>query len=185
MEIWKLLKARAKFSVMLTEFKEAAVETQAGRRRRTSRTRGSGVNLRSFIEISSLQIYFLIAISNQRYQCFHPRDGKALEALCIHVVAPLQELINQGPLVLGQKPAREITVHIYRLANIFRYVNNPEAVADAIQRLWPLLKPSLIFVLGTCGQWNHSVGLVNMLVPQRESEVHLTLGGIDLNNSGS
>ncbi|XP_024969319.1 transportin MOS14 isoform X1 [Cynara cardunculus var. scolymus] len=65
---------------------------------------------------------------------------KALEALCIPAVAPLQEVINQGPLVLGQKPAREITVHIDRLANIFRYVNNPEAVADAIQRLWPLFK---------------------------------------------
>nr|GEX49288.1 transportin MOS14 [Tanacetum cinerariifolium] len=65
---------------------------------------------------------------------------KALEALCIPAVAPLQEVINQGSLVLGQKPAREITVHIDRLANIFRYVNNPEAVADAIQRLWPLFK---------------------------------------------
>ncbi|XP_071710316.1 transportin MOS14-like isoform X1 [Rutidosis leptorrhynchoides] len=64
----------------------------------------------------------------------------ALEALCIPAVAPLQEVINQGPLVLGQKSAREITVHIDRLANIFRYVNNPEAVADAIQRLWPIFK---------------------------------------------
>ncbi|KAK3006901.1 hypothetical protein RJ639_015606, partial [Escallonia herrerae] len=65
---------------------------------------------------------------------------KALEALCLPAVTPLQEIINQGPVTLGQKPAREITVHIDRLANIFRYVNHPEAVADAIQRLWPIFK---------------------------------------------
>ncbi|KAI3752891.1 hypothetical protein L2E82_24932 [Cichorium intybus] len=71
---------------------------------------------------------------------------KVLEALCIHVVAPLQ-----GPPVLGQKPAHEITVHIDRLANIFRYVNNPEAVADAIQRLWPLFKA--IFDIRAWDMW--------------------------------
>ncbi|XP_075075681.1 transportin MOS14 isoform X2 [Nicotiana tabacum] len=65
---------------------------------------------------------------------------KALEAVCLPSVAPLQEMINQGPLVLGQKTARELTVHFDRLANIFRYVNHPEAVADAIQRLWPIFK---------------------------------------------
>ncbi|GFZ17500.1 ARM repeat superfamily protein [Actinidia rufa] len=65
---------------------------------------------------------------------------KALEVLCLPAVTPLQEIINQGPLVLGQTTARELTVHIDRLANIFRYVNHPEAVADAIQRLWPIFK---------------------------------------------
>lgn len=65
---------------------------------------------------------------------------KALEALCMPAVIPLQEIINQGPEVLGQKPSREVTVHIDRLANIFRYVNHPEAVADAVHRLWPILK---------------------------------------------
>ncbi|GAB2240846.1 hypothetical protein Droror1_Dr00021364 [Drosera rotundifolia] len=65
---------------------------------------------------------------------------KALEALCLLVVTPLQEIINQGPVILGQKGARELTVHIDRLAYIFRYVNHPEAVADAIQRLWPMFK---------------------------------------------
>ncbi|KAL0364625.1 UNVERIFIED_CONTAM: Transportin MOS14 [Sesamum angustifolium] len=65
---------------------------------------------------------------------------KALEALCLPAVAPLQDIINQGPLVLGQKPARDLTVHIDRLANIFRHVNHPEAVADAVQRLWPIFK---------------------------------------------
>ncbi|KAJ4851378.1 Transportin mos14 [Turnera subulata] len=65
---------------------------------------------------------------------------QALEKLCLPVVTPLQEIINQGPEVLGKKAAREITVHIDRLAYIFRYVNHPEAVADAIQRLWPIFK---------------------------------------------
>ncbi|KAA8542600.1 hypothetical protein F0562_023752 [Nyssa sinensis] len=65
---------------------------------------------------------------------------KALEALCLPAVTPLQDIINQGPLALGQTTARELTVHIDRLANIFRNVNHPEAVADAIQRLWPIFK---------------------------------------------
>ncbi|KAI8018791.1 Transportin MOS14 [Camellia lanceoleosa] len=65
---------------------------------------------------------------------------KALEVLCLPAVTPLQEIINQGPVILGQITARELTVHIDRLANIFRYVNHPEAVADAIQRLWPIFK---------------------------------------------
>ncbi|KAL3835139.1 hypothetical protein ACJIZ3_009875 [Penstemon smallii] len=65
---------------------------------------------------------------------------KALEALCLPTVAPLQDIINQGPLVLGQKPARELTIHIDRIANMFRHVNQPEAVADAVQRLWPIFK---------------------------------------------
>ncbi|XP_074284647.1 transportin MOS14-like [Silene latifolia] len=65
---------------------------------------------------------------------------KAVEALCLPVVTPLQEIINQGPVILGQKGPRELTVHIDRLAYIFRYVNHPEAVADAIQRLWPIFK---------------------------------------------
>ncbi|XP_075503417.1 LOW QUALITY PROTEIN: transportin MOS14 [Primulina tabacum] len=65
---------------------------------------------------------------------------KALEAICLPAVAPLQDVISQGPLVLGQKPARELTIHIDRLANIFRHVNHPEAVADAVKRLWPIFK---------------------------------------------
>ncbi|KAL9239561.1 hypothetical protein vseg_013870 [Gypsophila vaccaria] len=65
---------------------------------------------------------------------------KAVEALCLPVITPLQEMINHGPVTLGQKGSRELTVHIDRLAYIFRYVNHPEAVADAIQRLWPIFK---------------------------------------------
>ncbi|XP_010663227.1 transportin MOS14 isoform X2 [Vitis vinifera] len=65
---------------------------------------------------------------------------KALEALCLPVVTSLQEVVNQGPEILDKKVAREFTVHIDRFAYIFRYVNHPEAVADAIQRLWPIFK---------------------------------------------
>ncbi|XP_035543289.1 transportin MOS14-like isoform X3 [Juglans regia] len=65
---------------------------------------------------------------------------RALEALCLPVVAPLQESVSQGPDILNKKSARELTVHIDRFAYIFRYVNHPEAVADAIQRLWPIFK---------------------------------------------
>ncbi|KAM7272707.1 hypothetical protein ACFE04_027370 [Oxalis oulophora] len=68
------------------------------------------------------------------------RAKEALEALCLSAVTPLQEIINQGPEVLAKKHARELTVHIDRFAYIFRYVNHPEAVADAIQRVWPLFK---------------------------------------------
>ncbi|KAK3170493.1 hypothetical protein Dsin_032664 [Dipteronia sinensis] len=71
-----------------------------------------------------------------------PQDDakKALEMLCLPVVTPLQDIINQGPEILQKKHARDLTVHIDRLAYIFRYVNHPEAVADAIQRLWPIFK---------------------------------------------
>ncbi|KAL4633899.1 transportin MOS14 [Castanea sativa] len=65
---------------------------------------------------------------------------RALEALCLPVVTPLQEAVSQGPEILNKKPARELTVHIDRFAYIFRYVNHPEAVADAIHRLWPIFK---------------------------------------------
>ncbi|XP_015581100.1 transportin MOS14 [Ricinus communis] len=65
---------------------------------------------------------------------------QALEQLCLPVVTSLQGVINQGPETLEKRPARELTVHIDRLAYIFRYVTHPEAVADAIQRLWPLFK---------------------------------------------
>ncbi|KAF3437138.1 hypothetical protein FNV43_RR19891 [Rhamnella rubrinervis] len=65
---------------------------------------------------------------------------RPLEELCLPVVAPLQEIVNQGPEVINKKTARELTVHIDRFAYIFRYVCHPEAVADAIQRLWPIFK---------------------------------------------
>ncbi|XP_028781682.1 transportin MOS14 isoform X1 [Neltuma alba] len=70
-----------------------------------------------------------------------PDDAKrALEALCLPVIYPLQEAINQGPEILSKRPSRQLTIHIDRFAYIFRYVNHPQAVADAIQRLWPIFK---------------------------------------------
>ncbi|XP_061360280.1 transportin MOS14 isoform X2 [Gastrolobium bilobum] len=70
-----------------------------------------------------------------------PDDAKrALEALCIPVISPLQEAINQGPEILSKRPSRQLTIHIDRFAYIFRYVNHPQVVADAIQRLWPIFK---------------------------------------------
>ncbi|XP_054805645.1 transportin MOS14 isoform X2 [Prosopis cineraria] len=70
-----------------------------------------------------------------------PDDAKrALEALCLPVMYPLQEAINQGPEILSKRPSRQLTIHIDRFAYIFRYVNHPQAVADAIQRLWPIFK---------------------------------------------
>ncbi|XP_020519422.1 transportin MOS14 isoform X2 [Amborella trichopoda] len=65
---------------------------------------------------------------------------KAVEALCLPAVTPLQQLIGQAMDSSQQITARQFTVHIDRLSNIFRYVSHPEAVADAFQRLWPIFK---------------------------------------------
>nr|CAD1836172.1 unnamed protein product [Ananas comosus var. bracteatus] len=65
---------------------------------------------------------------------------RALELICIPAINPLEELINQGGAALQQVPARQLIVHINRLACIFRNVNLPEIVADAIQRIWPVFK---------------------------------------------
>ncbi|GMN45765.1 hypothetical protein TIFTF001_014956 [Ficus carica] len=100
----------------------------------------------------------------------HAKTG--LEALCMPVVSPLQEILNQGPEVLNKKPARELTVHIDRFAYIFRYVYHPEAVADAIQRLWPIFKT--IFDLrawdmrtmeSLCRACKYAVSLLNWFDP--------------------
>ncbi|KAK1306879.1 hypothetical protein QJS10_CPA10g01680 [Acorus calamus] len=64
----------------------------------------------------------------------------ALEALCMPIVTPLQEVVNQGGVSLQQVTARQLTIHIDRLSHIFRYLNLPEAVADAVQRIWPIFK---------------------------------------------
>lgn len=65
---------------------------------------------------------------------------KALEALCLPAVAALQEVITQAAGSSQQFNANQYTVPIDRLANIFRYVNHPEAVADAFRNIWPTLK---------------------------------------------
>ncbi|GFS32677.1 ARM repeat superfamily protein [Actinidia rufa] len=103
----------------------------------TSSLTSPSVPLRFLLE-DSLHLVEALSVVITEVPSDHAK--KALEVLCLTAVTPLQEIINQGPLVLGQTPARELTVHIDRLANIFRYVNHPEAVADAIQRLWPIFK---------------------------------------------
>ncbi|WCJ36007.1 ARM repeat superfamily protein [Euphorbia peplus] len=65
---------------------------------------------------------------------------KAMEQLCGPIVNSIQSVINQSPEILEKRLAREFTIHIDRIAYIFRYVNHAEAVADAIQSLWPLFK---------------------------------------------
>ncbi|XP_021910463.1 transportin MOS14-like [Carica papaya] len=66
----------------------------------------------------------------------------ALEKLCLSVATPLEEALGEG---LEKKHACELTVHIDRFAYIFRYVNHPEAVADAIGRHWKIF--NVIFEL--------------------------------------
>ncbi|KAF3340567.1 transportin-3 isoform X1 [Carex littledalei] len=66
--------------------------------------------------------------------------SKALELLCMPAINPLQAIVNQGAAALQQLPARQLTVHIDRLACIFRNVDLPEIVADAVHTFWPLLK---------------------------------------------
>lgn len=65
---------------------------------------------------------------------------KALEDLCFPAVAALQEVITQAAGSSQQFSTNQYTVPIDRLANIFRYVNHPEAVADAFRNIWPILK---------------------------------------------
>lgn len=63
-----------------------------------------------------------------------------MELVCLPSITPLQEITNQGGVALQQITARQLTVHIDRLACIFRNVNLPEVVADAIQKFWPVFK---------------------------------------------
>ncbi|ONK70738.1 uncharacterized protein A4U43_C04F1020 [Asparagus officinalis] len=65
---------------------------------------------------------------------------KALELVCLPSVSSLQEITAQGGVAMQQLPARQLTMHIDRLACIFRNVDLPEVVADAIQKFWPIFK---------------------------------------------
>ncbi|KAL5977119.1 hypothetical protein ACLOJK_021461 [Asimina triloba] len=85
-------------------------------------------------------LYLVEALSLVITELPQEHAKKALEMLCLPIVNPLQEIINRGPEVLQQVFARQFTVHIDRLATIFRHVNHPEVVAGAIQSLWPILK---------------------------------------------
>ncbi|KAG5153695.1 hypothetical protein JHK82_011664 [Glycine max] len=70
-----------------------------------------------------------------------PDDAKrALEALCIPVITPLQEAINQGPESLSKRPSRQLTVHIDRFAYIFSLLACLRHVYDDIDasRAWDM-----------------------------------------------
>lgn len=85
-------------------------------------------------------IYLVEALSVVITELPKEHAKKALELLCLPAVTPLQEMIGQGGANFQQIPARQLTFHIDRIACIFRNVNLPEVVADAVQRLWPLFK---------------------------------------------
>ncbi|KAG0561064.1 hypothetical protein KC19_9G034400 [Ceratodon purpureus] len=66
----------------------------------------------------------------------------ALDALCIPILTPLQEVVTAAQQAGSsqQFTSNQYTVHIDRIANIFRYGSEPEPLADVFQRMWPLLK---------------------------------------------
>ncbi|KAK8935810.1 hypothetical protein KSP39_PZI012852 [Platanthera zijinensis] len=64
----------------------------------------------------------------------------AMELLCLPSITPLQKMIGQEGVTFQQIPARQLTFHMDRIACIFRNVNLPEVVADAMLTLWPLFK---------------------------------------------
>ncbi|KAH9568191.1 hypothetical protein CY35_03G065200 [Sphagnum magellanicum] len=70
------------------------------------------------------------------------RLSPALDALCIPILAPLQQLVAvaQQAGSSEQFSSSQYTVHIDRVANIFRYISEPEPLADLFQRMWPILK---------------------------------------------
>ncbi|THU56155.1 hypothetical protein C4D60_Mb11t14270 [Musa balbisiana] len=65
---------------------------------------------------------------------------KALELVCLPIITPLQEFTNQGGGSIQETPASQLTIHIDRLACIFRNVSLPEIVAEAVNRFWPIFK---------------------------------------------
>ncbi|KAJ0970466.1 hypothetical protein J5N97_023343 [Dioscorea zingiberensis] len=65
---------------------------------------------------------------------------KAMELVCMPAITPLLDITKLGGVSLQEIPARQLTVHIDRLGCIFRNVNLPETVADAVLRFWPIFK---------------------------------------------
>lgn len=66
----------------------------------------------------------------------------ALDALCIPILTPLQQVVTAAQQAGSsqQFSSNQYSVHIDRIANIFRYGSEPEPLADVFQRMWPLLK---------------------------------------------
>eukprot|EP01018_Ginkgo_biloba_P004333 Gb_28911 [translate_table: standard] len=65
---------------------------------------------------------------------------QALEALCMPAVSHLQQVMQQQAHSSQQLNANQYTIPIDRIANIFRFVNHPEALTDTFQKMWPILK---------------------------------------------
>ncbi|GBG59060.1 hypothetical protein CBR_g24406 [Chara braunii] len=70
------------------------------------------------------------------------RVQSALQALCMPLVVPLQEVVRNAQQAGPQDvpSAGQYIVHIDRIANIFRYVHRPEHLAVAFEQMWPLLR---------------------------------------------
>ncbi|XP_024389574.1 transportin MOS14 [Physcomitrium patens] len=70
------------------------------------------------------------------------RLGSALDALCIPILAPLQQVVTAAQQAGSsqQFTSNQYTVHIDRITNIFRYGSEPDHLADVFQRMWPILK---------------------------------------------
>ncbi|KAJ7520942.1 hypothetical protein O6H91_19G031100 [Diphasiastrum complanatum] len=70
------------------------------------------------------------------------RLPQALDALCLPVLTPLQQLVTAAQQASSEQQfsARQYTILIDRVANIFRYVSTPEPLAAVFQQMWPLLK---------------------------------------------
>ncbi|XP_078427860.1 ARM repeat superfamily protein isoform X2 [Wolffia australiana] len=65
---------------------------------------------------------------------------KAVELLCLPAFATLEKITQEPGPSFEQMLARHLTVHIDRLGCIFRNVNYPEVVAEAVHRIWPIFQ---------------------------------------------
>jgi transportin-3 len=89
-----------------------------------------------------IKIWILLVCSIMVSTLPAERLSPALDALCIPILAPLQQLVAvaQQAGSSEQFSSSQYTVHIDRIANIFRYISEPEPLADLFQRMWPILK---------------------------------------------
>lgn len=65
-----------------------------------------------------------------------------LEALCLPLATLLQQVVTEAQQAGSAQhvSSSSYTITIDRLANIYRYVNHPEPLANVFRKLWPLLK---------------------------------------------
>lgn len=66
---------------------------------------------------------------------------KALQELCRPIVTSLEKVVISAQTnPLAPPPGELYAIHIDRIANIFRYVQQPQPLAAIFVQLWPLLK---------------------------------------------